>query len=181
MANLIDEIVKYNQDYFPYEVADTYDDYSGGESLYADVQDMVENHPDELIDNLTEDINESNNPDQIADAEKLIIKLQKIMGSTTVRASSMFGETEGFFTRDDEIDYIEEPLMDQIPEIRDCRAYIDTNDRGQYELSVDIYTDDFEMTADALIDMRKIRRPADLGKYVPIIIEKYQAERDSWN
>ena len=33
MANLIDEIVKYNQDYFPYEVADTYDDYSGGEGL----------------------------------------------------------------------------------------------------------------------------------------------------
>ena len=93
---------------------------------------------------------------------------------------SLFGEPEGFFTREDEIDYLEEPLMDQIPEIRNCRAYIDTNAKGQYELSVDIYTDDFEMTADALIDMRKIRRPADLGKYLPIIIEQYQAEKDSW-
>ncbi len=93
--------------------------------------------------------------------------------------SSLFGIYDGFFTRDNEIDYIEEPLKDKFPEIQGCRAYIDTNAKGQYELSVDIYTDDFEITADAVIDMRKIRRPADLGKYLPVIIEQYQVEKNS--
>ena len=94
---------------------------------------------------------------------------------------SLFGEPEGFFTREDEIDYIEEPLKDKFPEIQGCRAYIDTNAKGQYELSVDIFTYNFDVNATAVIDMRKIRRPSDLGKYLPVIIKQYQkAEEDSW-
>lgn len=96
-------------------------------------------------------------------------------------SETIFGDPTGFFTRDDEIEYIEEPLCEQFPEIRGCRAYIDQTDSGKYELSVDIYIDDFEITADAVIDMRKIRKPADLGKYLPVIVEKYQTEKDSWN
>lgn len=97
-------------------------------------------------------------------------------------SETIFGDPTGFFTRDDAIEYIEEPLCEQFPEIRGCRAYIDQTDSGKYELSVDIYTDDFEITADAVIDMRKIRKPADLGKYLPMIIEQYQkTKEDTWN
>jgi hypothetical protein len=100
-----------------------------------------------------------------------------------LRACSVVGDTdifgedpEFFFTRDDIIDYIETPLEEQLPEIKSCRGYIDKED-DKYILSVDIITDDYELTGVAApsvtIDMRKIRKPADLGKYLTPIIQIY--------
>jgi hypothetical protein len=87
-----------------------------------------------------------------------------------------------FFTRDDLIDYIEEPLQEAIPDIQGCRAYMDRNAKGQYELSVDIFTYNFDMDFSKIIDMRKIHKPSDLSKYVPDIIAKYnEVEESTWN
>ncbi len=182
MNNIVSEIVKYNQDYFPYEVNDSYGDYSGGEGLVQDIQDMIDNNPTELIDVLNEDIAESNNPDQIKDAKKIIRKLQKIT-STTINSASMFGEPEGFFTRDDEIEYIETILYDRFPEIENCRAYIDQDNKGHYVLQVDVETPDFTLQGNDLevvIDMRKIRKPSDLSKYVNPIANQYLDYVDKW-
>jgi len=99
-----------------------------------------------------------------------------------LNANDMFGMDDGFFTRDDEIEYIEEPLQEKFPEIQGCRAYIDRNAKGQYELSVDIFTYNFDVYFSEIIDMRKIRRPSDLSKYVPDIIAKYNAvEESTWS
>ena len=84
---------------------------------------------------------------------------------------------DDYFTRDDEIEYIETPLYDKFSEITSCRAFIDPDDKGHYVLSVDISNKDgYEFTVDAVIDMRKIRKPSDLRKYADVIAEKYLAE-----
>ena len=84
---------------------------------------------------------------------------------------------DDYFTRDDEIEYIETPLYDQFHDITACRAYIDPDDNGHYLLSVDISnTDGYEFTLETIIDMRRIRKPADLQKYADIIANKYLAE-----
>ena len=86
-----------------------------------------------------------------------------------------------FFTRDDLIDYIEVPLQEAIPDIQGCRAYMDRNAKGQYELSVDIFTYNFDVDFSKIIDMRKIHRPSDLSKYVPDIIAEYnKVEESTW-
>lgn len=90
--------------------------------------------------------------------------------------SYLYGEPEGFFTREDEIEFIEEPLMEKFPEINGCRAYIDITPNNKQLLSVDISTDEFEITAEVIIDMRRITKPADLGKYLPAIVEQYKTE-----
>ena len=103
-----------------------------------------------------------------------------VLYSNDIEASSdLFGIEDGFFTRDDLITYIEEPLQEQIPEIRNCRAYMEQNGKGQYTLSVDIVTDDLDTTVAANIDMRKIRRSSDLGKYLPTIINQYTKEEEN--
>lgn len=101
-----------------------------------------------------------------------------VLCSKQVKASDMFGDDDGFFTRDDEIDYIETELEERIPEITSCRAFIDKNGKGRYLLSVDITTDDWDFTGggalEVPIDMRKIRKPSDLGKYVDDIVKLYK-------
>ena len=100
---------------------------------------------------------------------------------TSIKADTIiYGEDpEFFFTRDDIIDYIETPLEDQLPEIKSCRGYIDKDDNGKYILSVDIITDDYEIVGygapEVIIDMRKIRKPADLTKYVPDIVAQFKS------
>jgi hypothetical protein len=97
---------------------------------------------------------------------------------TSIKADTdIYGEDpEFFFTRDDIIDFIEVPLEDRIPEIKSCRGYID-KENGKYVLSVDIITDDYDLTGGgaptAIIDMRKIKKPSDLTKYVDDIIAEY--------
>ncbi len=96
-----------------------------------------------------------------------------------LKANDLFGIDDGFFTRDDLIEYIEEPLQEKFPEIQGCRAYINKNRKGSYELYVSIFTYNFDVDAFATIDMRKIRRPSDLGKYLPKIIEQYNKEEEN--
>ena len=59
-----------------------------------------------------------------------------------ISCESMFGEPEGFFTRDDEIDYIEDPLRTGIKNKfgidADLRCYIDEHNG----IEVDVQTAD---------------------------------------
>lgn len=90
----------------------------------------------------------------------------------SIKADSMFGVEDGFFTRDDCIEYIEIPLEDRIREERsygfqqddpiNLRAYIEDGN----VIEVDCDVDDFFFTIKAQIDMRKIKKPSDLKKYV---------------
>lgn len=87
----------------------------------------------------------------------------------------MYYEDDQFFTRDDEIDYIEIPLEDFIREYTDyrgndlsLRCYIDGT-----ALEVDCAFDGWEFTMDAKIDFRKIRNPRDLGKYLRVLENQF--------
>lgn len=88
-------------------------------------------------------------------------------------------EDSGFFTRDDERDYIEEPLKNMIQDQYDVdsniRCYIEDGNR----LDVDIDLNDgysFNIKLDKPIDMRRIRLPKDLTKYVPELFDKFSSE-----
>ena len=98
-----------------------------------------------------------------------------------VRSGSIFGEPEGFFTREDCMEFIETPLEDAIADQFGIgvttRCYIEDGNR----LDVDIQTKDgyeFNIKLDKPIDMRKIRRPADLQKYVPELLQKFASNYD---
>ena len=178
-TSIVHDLVDYNRDYFAYELYDAYGDFSGGEGIWVDVEDMVDNDLPGVIQALEEDIAESNNPQQIEDAKYIIEDIKSCLeGDEDILSSTnMFGDDDGPFTRDDEIDYIETPLYDRFPEITGCRAYIDKNANGRYLLSVDIQTDSgYDFTVDDIIDLRKIKKPSDLGRYVNSIANKYLAE-----
>ena len=100
---------------------------------------------------------------------------QSVIGSNT------FDDNQ-FFTRDDEIEYIELPLEDKIRKeskfhfsrndrIR-LRAYIDENNK----LEVDCEEPDcgYDFTLKTQIDMRKIRAPKDIEKYVPELFNQFE-------
>lgn len=105
-----------------------------------------------------------------------------IQNQESVQADSALGEDEGFFTRDDEIEFVELPLEDMIrkedrwgfkPEdVINLRAYIDDNNL----LEVDCDIDGCEFTISTQIDMRKIRRPKDLKKYALDLFWKFDEE-----
>lgn len=98
-----------------------------------------------------------------------------------IEADSMFDE-DGFFTRDDEIEYIELPLEDMIrqnqewkikPEdIVNLRAYIDNKNL----LEVDCDVTDYSFTIKTPIDMRRIRVPSDLRKYASKLFQEFAKE-----
>lgn len=107
-----------------------------------------------------------------------------------INAQSALGEYDGFFTRDDCIEYIEIPLEEKIradktysfsnDEPVNIRCYIEDTEDGGYELDVDIELDDcfFNIKLDRPIDMRKIRVASDLSKYIPELYEKFCKEYD---
>lgn len=95
--------------------------------------------------------------------------------------AELYGEPEGFFTRDDEIEYIEIPLQTGIKNKfgidANLRCYIEEGNK----LDIDIATSDgyeFNIKLDAPIDMRKIRKPGDLQKYVPELLHKFEDNYD---
>lgn len=93
---------------------------------------------------------------------------------------SMFGyDDDQFFTRDDEIEYIEIPLEEairkeyQIPQdvVVSLRCYIEGKN-----MEVDCKVDDYEFTIKAVIDFRKIRKPSDLQRYVKVLLARFIEE-----
>lgn len=100
----------------------------------------------------------------------------------SIKAESMFGD-DSFFTRDDEIEYIEIPLEDRlrhetsygfdINTVINLRAYIDEDSKT---IEVDCQVDDFEFTISTQYDMRKIRKPNDLQKYVTPLFWEFDEE-----
>ena len=93
----------------------------------------------------------------------------------------LFGYDDSFFTRDDEIDYIEEPLGEAIRN----QFGIDVNLRCYIEdgnmLDVDVSTSDgyeYNLKLSRPIDMRRIRRPSDLSKYVPELLKNFTEQYD---
>ena len=104
----------------------------------------------------------------------------RITANTRIQADDCMWCDEGFFTRDDERDYIEEPLEEFIKDYIHCencklgiRCYIDGNN-----LEVDCMFDGWEFTLHAIIDFRKIRKPSDLGKYLPSLIQQFKDTYD---
>ena len=94
-----------------------------------------------------------------------------------ISCESMFGEPEGFFTRDDEIDFIEDPLRTGIKNKfgidADLRCYIDEHNG----LEVDVQTADgyeFTIKMPRRIDMRKIRKPGALQYCVPDLLDQFE-------
>ena len=101
-----------------------------------------------------------------------------------INAQSFLEQEDGFFTRDDCIEYIEIPLEDAIRRDEsygfqeddpiNLRCYIEDDNK----LDVDVEVDDFffNIKLDKPIDMRKIRAPKDLQKYVPELLDKFRKE-----
>lgn len=94
-----------------------------------------------------------------------------------ISCDSLFGEEEGFFTREDFSEYIEYPLTDMFKQ----DFGIDANFRCYCDDNKTIETDcDFNgssFTIYTTVDFRKIRKPSDLENYAYIIyrqiIEEY--------
>lgn len=106
-----------------------------------------------------------------------------------INAQSFLEQEPGFFTRDDCIEFIEIPLEEAIRADRsygfqeddpiNLRCYIEYNDKTKHEeLDVDVEVDGFffNIKLDNPIDMRKIRAPKDLQKYVPELLDKFRKE-----
>lgn len=98
-----------------------------------------------------------------------------------LKCDSLFGEPDGFFTREDCMDFIETPLEDAIADQfgtdTSTRCYIEDGNM----MDVDIQTKDgyeFNIKLDKPIDMRRIRRPSDLQKYVPELLKKFSEQYD---
>lgn len=99
----------------------------------------------------------------------------------SVEGSYTFDDDQ-FFTRDDEIEYIELPLEDMIrqnkewnikPEdVVNLRAYID--DKNLLEVDCDVT--DYSFTIKTPIDMRRIRVPSDLQKYASKLFQEFAKE-----
>lgn len=95
-------------------------------------------------------------------------------------SDSMFGyDDDQLFTRDDEIEYIEIPLEEEIRKHYELsqehpislRCYIDGK-----QMEVDCKVDDYEFTIKATIDLRKIRKPSDLQRYVQVLLARFIEE-----
>lgn len=105
----------------------------------------------------------------------------------SINAESMFGQDDGFFTRDDCIEYIEIPLEEEIRKDKslgfqpddpiNLRCYIEEGNKLDVDCEVDGFF--FNIKLDAPIDMRKIRKPSDLQKYIPEIFNKFKNEYSS--
>lgn len=104
-----------------------------------------------------------------------------IKNECTINATSLF-EEEGFFTRDDCIEYLEQPLEEMIRKeeryhitpdsIINLRSYIEDGNI----IEVDCNVNDCEFTIKEKIDMRKIRKPSDLKKYAVRLFWKFDEE-----
>lgn len=101
-----------------------------------------------------------------------------------IECDNFLGIEDGFFTRDDCIEYIEIPLEEAI-RAKECynfqqddpinlRCYIEDDNK----LDVDVEVDDFffNIKLDKPIDMRRIKSPSDLKKYVPELLQKFDTE-----
>lgn len=98
-----------------------------------------------------------------------------------INATSLF-EEDGFFTRDDCIEYLEQPLEEMIRKeeryhitpdsIIGLRSYIEDGN----VIEVDCNVNDCEFTIKEKIDMRKIRKPSDLKKYAVKLFWKFDEE-----
>lgn len=181
---LIATIEEFMLAYDPYGFYDVYGSWKPNQNSYNDIKKQIESKDTHMIDWFEDVANNSDNPEEREDADVIYKALAgaDVEASTRVTASNLalFGEDpDFFFTRDDIIDYVETPLEEQLPEIKSCRGYIDKTDDGKYILSVDIITDDYEVSGygapEVTIDMRKIRRSADLTKYVPDIIAQFKS------
>lgn len=105
----------------------------------------------------------------------------------SINAESMFGQDDGFFTRDDCIEFIEIPLEEAIRKDKslgfqpddpiNLRCYIEEGNKLDVDCEVDGFF--FNIKLDAPIDMRKIRKPSDLQKYIPEIFNKFKNEYSS--
>lgn len=142
-------------------------------------------YPDELL---------STSPEEVQEALQFAINAirqenwrkidnETIDASTKIQSDDCMWCDEGFFTRDDEIEYIEEPFEEFIREYTFCdddcvinlRCYIDGK-----SLELDCSFDGWETTLKTTIDFRQIRKPSDLRKYLsPLIMQfrkKYNTE-----
>ena len=180
---LVIAIEEFMTTYDPYGFYDTYDSFQPNEKSFANIKAQVEAKDEHMIAWFGDVAAHSDDAQERADADAIYTALvgADVEASTKVTASSIdiFGEDpDFFFTRDDIIDYVETPLEEQLPEIKACRGYID-KENGKYVLSVDIITDDYEVVGygapEVTIDMRKIRKPADLTKYVPDIVAQFKS------
>lgn len=140
--------------------------------MYSDV--MVDTTPEELQEALEYGIN--------AIRRENWEKIDSIGASTKIQANDCMWCDDGFFTRDDERDYIERPLTEMIENQygvkASARCYIENGNN----LDVDINLDDgysFNIKLDKPIDMRRIRLPKDLQKYVSEIFDKFSSEYSS--
>lgn len=111
-------------------------------------------------------------------------KISYVAGKTEVNASyDMYAQDDEdlFFTRDDLNEFTDE-LDDRLHEKygNDCNvseSYIDFNEKHTTRiLEIVISDENYEITVKEPIDMRKIRVPRDLNKYIPIVLEEYDAE-----
>lgn len=99
-----------------------------------------------------------------------------------IECQELFGIEDGFFTRDDCIEFIEIPLEEKIREKYELepdepvnlRCYIEDGN----ELDVDVELDGcfFNIKLDKPIDMRRIRVSRDLEKYLPELLRKFDKE-----
>lgn len=178
---LVATIEEFMLKYDPQGFYMTYGSYKPNQKSFEDIKAKVESKDDYMIEWFADVSSGSDDAEEREDADVIYTALvgADVEASTKITASDLdiFGQDpDFFFTRDDIIDYIETPLEDRIPEIRSCRGYID-KENGKYVLSVDIITDDYDLTGGsaptAIIDMRRIRKPSDLSRYVEDILAEY--------
>lgn len=193
--DLVTLIENFLSEYDPYGFNDTYNSWTPTAESFEDIKSRILSDTEYYI-RWFSDVAEDDTNTRIKEEARMICNALKNLDTfqdiSDVDACSITGDTDifgedpdFFFTRDDIMEYIEEPLQDQIPEIESCRGYIDKDETGKYVLSVDIITDDYELTGVAApavtIDMRKIKKPSDLGKYLTPIIQIYNDTLFSFN
>ena len=118
------------------------------------------NRYESLVDSL-EDVDRRRMKDVISRGKRILEKLKQHVGDSTM-VKDFYGEEEGFFTREDLMEF-EDELERKLGHKARTRAYIDGN-----KLSVDYELDgeSYSRPAEVKIDMRKIRNPAkDLARY----------------
>lgn len=110
------------------------------------------------------------------------IKKRKIQASKDFDLCEGMCGSAGFFTRDDEIEYIETPLEEMIREnfnIDDnadlnLRCYIEDDNR--IECDLELNGSSYTLKLDNPIDMRKIKKPSDLQKYAIRLLQVFEDE-----
>ena len=185
---LVIAIEEFMTTYDPYGFYDVYDSWKPNDKSFDDIKRQVEAKDEHMIAWFGDVAAHSDDAQEREDADVIYTALvgADVEASTNITADTwrnntdIFGEDpDFFFIRDDIIDHIETPLEKQLPEIKSCRGYIDKAEDGKYTLSVDIITDDYEVVGysapEVTIDMRKIRKPADLTKYVPDIVAQFKS------